>query len=652
MSLFKKEVKDDLAYEDPAAVKKFSVMKLLKSKFFLPVVVIVLLLVLLLVFKNVIKKQKSDLNYYDTMMSIFTNELGSFSYTFAVETGEAGSIIVENELPSIEELTPDSEATADQGGSSREFADWNKYSEVKLDNWKYPVYKVSIVGTTMSVDPLETNFKVTLATPAYNNMFTEVTVRDDVYYIDVESIYNWLSNSSDAYLMSLVDEIPHGSKWLEIPASEFAVPSRYAELGDEQNLSTAKSLVTMYRRFLVALQTSCASARGVLGDRGIEKKNDVVKLTLTGADAYGLLTAVKGISTQSGDFYNAVISSSVASGLYDENQQAQAMREKDNFIEAMSDLAVSSQLCNPENMKLMATGHVRQYINGFNNNQIEGALGVQFCNNGKDYLLKFIGVRSGDPRDIVVPSGSKTTENVEMYLQCLYKVIDYLNFTNIKTDVKLNINPDTLSGSVLDQFIDLVNSTGSAEYWVTRDNVSEFIEKYKDMKQSDASNENDVKNIILVSDLVEALDKVVPRGVVTEPIDVPIVTPPVEEEERYPNIILDNEGVRLTIKYNEEFSNHSLFVLDCEVINTTDEAVTYHCKDFAVRDLLSSICPANNETLIRNYDNLFDMSILAGDIEVQSKGWNAFKLYFVIPDDAGHMDLFYGEEKLGSVILF
>lgn len=662
MALFKKDVKDELEYEDPSQVKKPSVVeKVVKNKFFIPAVALVVLLILVRVLFGVFASQSSDMGYYDTMTSIFSNELGSFSYTLSVETGDKGTIITSKTTPVVEEIESGSDIEADVGASSgREFVDWGKYADVKLSNWQHPVFQVNISGTTMSVDPLVSHFVVTLATPAYNNKFTEVTVRDDTYYFDVESIYNWLNDSSDSYLISLAKEIPHGSKWLEVPASEFAIPSRYAESGDEQALSAATSLRDMYQRFVVALKVSANSISGSMGDRGIERKKEVVYLNLTGDDANALFSATKSLVVRSGDFYESLISNSTSGGWYTESQQKQAIREKDNFIEALNAMSTAMQMSKASDLDLKASGQVRQYTNGYGSNQIEGTFGVQFSSETTDYLIKFTGIRSGDKADIEVPEGSKTKENADMYLSAFNKIVDYFNFTPIKTDVKLNINPDTISEAVLDKFIKLVNDTGKAGYWVTRDNVGEYIETYRGMSAADLSDENDLWNTTLVSDLVEALEKIVPNRTSTD-VGLPVVTKPTVPDntgegdgqvEQFPGVTFEQDGLEFRAWHNDVASNHDLFVLSLEVLNRSGEDAIVDCGSFVIHDLLDSIYPANNEILIRNYDNLFDMDKLLGDIYIPAKGFETFDIYFVIAEDAGHSNLFYGDTNLGAVIQY
>lgn len=657
MGFLNRNQRDDL---DPNAQepKESFFFKLLRSKLFIPIVGVLVILIMVGILFNVMGGRQSGMSYYDTMMSIFTNELGSFSYTLAVQTGDRGTVIKENIiLP--EDILDGSDMEFNQGGSSYEFQDWDKYAEVKSENWEHPVFSVSIVGTTMSLDPLLTNFTISVATPYYNNKFTEVTVAEDTYYIDVESLYNWLTNSADQYLMSLATTIPHGSKWLEIPASEFAIPSRYAEIGDEESLSEVHSLVTLYRRFLVALQLAGNNISGSMGERGVDRREDVVYVNFVNDDAYALFNTVKGIFGSSGNFYDAYVNSGASSGLFDESQQKQAAREKDNMMYGLRDMLTALQLVDFNDMNMQASGQVRSYTNGYGNSQVEGVFGIQFSSADTDYIIKLNAMRSGDQRNIGVPEGSKVGTNADLYYNAFMSVIDYFNFTPIKTDVKLNINPDTISDAVLDNFVALVNSTGSAGKYITRNNVGEFIDKYLHMDEASAQEAYDIINIRLVADLVSALQDVVDlkvtpgvgQGGNTGGEDDPVGPGP-DEVEQYPSVYWEVDGVEYVFHYNTEQSNYNLFVVDVEVINKSDEDVVVNATEFSMHDLLDSIYPANNETLIRGYDSTFDMSKLVGELTIPSHGWEPFKLYFVNVNSVGHTDLFNGSLKLGAIIQY
>lgn len=659
MKLFKRKVKDDLLVEENTNKSAKKLPKFLTNKKVVIPCGVVLVIILGLVIKSLFGDGK--MNYYDTMASLFTNELGSFSYTFDVRTGEKGSLITENkssatsvdELSSVENAdTSTTEATEETNiaaqepeteESKNEFQDWNKYADVKTGNWQYPNYKIVISGCTTSLEPLTTDFTVSLATANYNDKFTEVVCIDGNYYFDIESMYNWLKSSGDSYLISLTDKMPNGSKWLVVPESEFKIPSRYAEDG-EKDLSYCTSFKTMYERFLVALTSTKSTLSNNLGSTGMSSNKDTVSINLAGSDATNILKAFKGITTQSGDWYDSLLATGVEKKLYTEDEYKQAVREKDNVMEALSDLATYLNITDLSSQNLAVQGSARTYTNGKNNATIEGSLAVNYSTDTTDYIIKFSGLRSGDAEDIKLPQGSQTKAIDDSYLGSFNSLIDYLNITPIKTSVQLEINPTTISDGVIEKFIDLVNDTGTAGEWITKDNVFKFIEKYASYKETDETTNDDKVNAKLVADLADAMNKIVGGVVVTKEVQAE------ETVEQYPEVNTQDTGVYTKIKYDSEKSGSQVAVFHVEAINKGDETVTVDTTNFSLRTLLNSVYPSNNETLIHNYDNTFDMSKLVKSVELPSKGWTEFDLYFVISDDTGHMDMYFGDTNLGSAI--
>lgn len=659
MKLFKRKVKDDLLVEENTNKSAKKLPKFLTNKKIVIPCGVVLVIILGLVIKSLFGGGK--MNYYDTMASLFTNELGSFSYTFDVRTGEKGSLITENkssatsvdELSSVENADTSTTETTEETNiaaqepeteeSKNEFQDWNKYADVKTGNWQYPNYKIVISGCTTSLEPLTTDFTVSLATVNYNDKFTEVVCIDGNYYFDIESMYNWLKSSGDSYLISLTDKMPNGSKWLVVPESEFKIPSRYAEDG-EKDLSYCTSLKTMYERFLVALTSTKSTLSNNLGSTGMSSNKDTVSINLAGSDATNILKAFKGITTQSGDWYDSLLSTGVDKKLYTEDEYKQAVREKDNVMEALSDLATYLNITDLSSQNLAVQGSARTYTNGKNNATVEGSLAVNYSTDTTDYIIQFSGLRSGDADDIKLPQGSQTKAIDDSYLGSFNSLVDYLNITPIKTSVQLEINPTTISDGVIEKFIDLVNDTGTAGEWITKDNVFKFIEKYASYKETDETTNDDKVNAKLVADLADAMNKIVGGVVVTKEVQAE------ETVEQYPEVNTQDTGVYTKIKYDSEKSDSQVAVFHVEAINKGDETVTVDTTNFSLRTLLNSVYPSNNETLIHNYDNTFDMSKLVKSVELPSKGWAEFDLYFVISDDTGHMDMYFGDTNLGSAI--
>lgn len=652
MKLFKKPVKDDLLDESDVVQKKsFNLSK----KALIPIGVVVVLVVVLIV-KSLVGG-KSELEYYDTFEKVFSAELGYFKYTLDVRTGEKGSLITDSTKAnvSMEELknsanvedevegeTEEVEDSTEDFQSKNEFQDWGKYADIKSGDWQYPNYRIIIEGNTTSIEPLKTNFTVSIATDAYNNKFTEVYCIDGNYYLDVESICDWLKNSGDSYLVGVGDTLSFGSKWYVIPEAEFLVASRYAEVG-EQELSQCDGLTKLYRRFLVALNTTKSTIKGSIGTTGQIVSGDIVTLNLDGVDATSVVSAFKSMSVRSGDFYDSLIETGKSKELYDDSQYKQAMREKDNFIEAMSELATYLQVTDLSTLNTKIGGNARVYTNGYGNQQIEVGLAVNYSSD-KDVMLQINGVRSGDNNEITLPNGSQIKEKSGVYRDVLDKVFDYLNFTKIKTDVKLEINPSTISDEILTRFINLVNETGTAGYYITKNNVYGFIDKYSDYKPTESTTKDDDVNAKLVSDLAEALNDIVGGIVVEKEVEKEEVV------EQYPHITVKKSGVVFDIDYVQEESDSKIMKLKVEVLNKSDSDYTFNVTDFSMRTLLNSIYPANNETLLRDADNTFSMDQLIDEITLVPHEWSEFTMYFVMSDDDGHMDLYFGDENFGSII--
>lgn len=647
--MFKKKVSDDLV--DVSTPKKASSFHLGKGA---KIGIAIAAVAVLGVGAKMLLGGGGKMNYISTLNSIFSNELGTFRYVISVNTGEAGTVITSGDkVASMEELNAmvgDIEGSNSSAASKYEFSDWNKYADVKSGDWKHPVYQIVIEGCTTSVEPLSTHFSVSIATPFTNAPFTDVTCFNSNYYIDVETMRTWLLNSSDSYLVELGQTLPQGSKYLVIPEAEFKYASRYAEAG-EKDLSTVTGMVTMYRRFLSALSSTSSTVSGVVDSKCFASTKDTAKMVITGEDSVKVLNATKSLVNQIGDYHDSLVTAGVSNGLYDEQQATQAKREKDNIISAFEGLALALNTADFNAMNLQASGFCRSFVNGQNNQTIEGTLGVMFTNEGTDYSIELSAVRSGDKTEVTLPNGSQlaladlqSMGSGDVVVTTLNSIGDYFNFTGIATEKQLEITPDTISKTAIADFIDLVNGAGTYEIWLTEHNFQTFVDKYMNYKEDNNSTQLDLANAKLMTDFVQSLNGVT-GGLVIEK-----VVQAEEEIEQYPELTFSQQGIDFTFKYNTELSSPSLIVLDGEAINKGDSSFEIDLTNFSIQTLLGSIYPANNETLLLANDNTFDMTLAPLTLQSMSKSWNDFKLYFVVSDDGGHMDLFFGGTQRGAVV--
>jgi hypothetical protein len=658
--------------EDEKAVKSKKSKK--KSKSLYIGIGVVVVLVVAVVLKVLLGGTKA--NAFDVTNSILTNELGTFSFTLDVRSSEAGTTSTTDTSNSIDDLnnldsvdidatdetseeevssTETSTETASNSGTDA----WGNSSGTETGYWKYPNYKISISGTTMSTEPLETQFTVTLATEYYNDTFTDVTVKDGNYYINIEQMRYWLVNSKDSYLTSVGEQLPEGSKYLVIPESEFYVISRYAE-DSETDLAKTTSLRDSYLRFST-LATSIINT--IRDDSCVTSEEDTSTVSISGDKAVTLLSNIKGLVDSCDTVYDSYISG-VASTY--NNDTTQAMREKDNVIEAFHNLAMYFDITDLSTMNLQVSGNSRNFSNGSGNQTLEANWNVKYTANNTDYSLGIALTRSGDTAEITVPDGSTMTTDVlnDDYLifDVLNQWVDYLNFTDIDLSKQLEITPSYIKSQILDMFIELVNDSGTYDEYLTEANVQDYIDKYANFVQTDTSTNNEIINAKLVSDFFDSVNSVT-GGVVQE-----VEKEDVEEVAQYTTISdvvqFDDKDVNFTAKYNEDESTANLVVVDLEFMYHTevsedaeedsdeviDDSITVDLTNFSLHTLLSSSYPANNEVILKDNDNSFDMSQVETEIKIQPNVSKKTKLYIVISSDDGYMDLWYGDTNFGELI--
>ena len=591
--------------------------KLLSNKKVLIPVGVVLLLIIFLVVKSLIGGKKGSLDYYDTFYNICSNEVGHFKYAVNVSTSELGKTATQTDIAS--------EPVVAEGG--KQFQDWDKHATVKTKYWTYPNYNLVIEGDTESVEPLKTRFTVSVN----NTKFTEIVAVDGKYYFDLGSLGQALNQSGDGWLMKLGESLPSAGGWFCVPEEAFKLPSRYAEEG-EQELSSVNSVATMYRRFLVALSQIKGTLQSSLGSTGQSVEGDTVTLSLTEADGVSLANVFKSIVMRAGDFHKSLVET--GKSLYTDEQYTQALRETDNIYEAFSRVNSYLQSIDLESLGVVAKGTARSYVNGAGENQIDTNLRLSY-NTDKAVTLDITASRTPVQKAVEKPDTQALENNVVAYFDVLTGIIDYFNFTDIDLSKRLEPTPDNIKVSVLEQFSSLVNSLGVADRKLTKANVSDFISETKTSTSQPAKQ--------VVSDLSKALYSIVDNNCVQESIDTTAV-------EQYPELTFEKDGVSYTFKYTKSADNERIVELKGSLINKTGKSVTVKSSDIELKNLLNSIYPANNETLLLNADNTFDKGVLKNEFKVKPKGWAEFTYYFTIPDDAGHIDLFFRDTKVGTIV--
>ena len=596
-------------------------------------------------------------NFYTVMDAIVRNDLGSFKYEFDVRTTEhtgmeiSGVNVTMADLENAESVESVETEEAETGKHSNTFVNWSNSDGIEVTSWQYPKYKLTIDGVVTNMNPYTAEIVVSLATEHYNDVLTTLYAVDTNYYIDIEQLGKWLRNSGDSYFMKLGLDIPEGSKYLAVPASEFKLYSRYAE-DAELELSNVSGIEVLAKR-LQLLETLIEDPiKETLSSDCISGDDTKYTLNVTGEEAQKVVNGIKSILTSSSAFYRNYLNVAESQGLYTADQKKQAMREEDNVLQAINNAMIYLNTEDLSIIDLNMSGTARKYTNASNNDALEASVKASFKTESKDYVVVVNMERTGNAKEIVIPDGSTLStdslKNPLLVQNTINGVLDYLNPTSIQLEHKMELNPKMVQDTVKQSLINLVNNTPAAEMYLTQLTVDEYIDKYKNFNRENATTSDKINTQIVADFLAVIADITDLSGVVVSTTEDTTVAE--AEVEQFPEFVYEDVNLKITGRINKEKTDSNLSVLDILVMNKSDGNVTLDLTNFSLRTLLSSVYPSNNMTLLRNYDNSWNEMLTPAETLLQPKGFSELSLYFVTSDDTGYMDLWYGETKLGVVI--
>lgn len=606
----------------------------------------------------------SDTNFLTLTDNIINTELGKFTYTIDVKTSEKGDTNLASTEITVEDLestesVEGSESSDETGSEESEttskptntFVDWVNADGVSMTNWRYPKYQIVIDGNVPSLEPYQASYKITLKTENHSDVLTELVCYDDTVYIDLSSMGAWLRNSKDSYLSKLGDSIPQDTKWVSIPFAELSMPSRFAE-DAELTYSEPKSIKTVLDRNLTLFKLIRNTALDGVSKDSFTQTETAYSMTLTAEDKLAVTKRFLNMLINVSSYYDGYIQTANSLGLLDEGQLKQSIRERDNILNAFSDVMVWSNGVSPSDLGLSLDGIARQYADSNGNTVAESNITTSFRTDSKEYFITAKLVRTMVQEAISKPEGSSITKaqlsSPTLVYDTLWSIVDYLNPTALKLEHKAEMNPERIDEAVKNSLIKLVNATPEAEIYLTSLTVDDYIEKYASLDRSAAS-QQDIINAKIVEDFLAVLGDIT-GDIVIASSNTESTAP--AETEQYPELIYEDPNIKITAKVNSSESDASLVCLDLFVLNKASGGINLDLTEFSLRTLLSSMYPANNITLLRNYDNSWDETKSPNVLSMGSKSFAEISLYFVVSSDSGYMDLWFGDTKLGEIIAY
>lgn len=609
---------------------------------------------------------KDDTNFYSIAKKVVNTDVGTFRFVVDVRTAPHGEEKIELSEKDVEELENSDETleegTKEEGNISDQkeiehegktwdelvnnkgnVSDtWSSSSGASYSTWEYPNYQLVVEGTTMKNKPLTSVFDVSLVTENINDTLTTVTIVEDNMYVDLEQMKNYLLNSQDSYFIALADDLPENAKNLVVPLDKVKVPMPFSE--DSEKVYET-NLLNAYHRFSTAFSYCIDAIENNVGGKGLSKQDDKYSVSLDGNNANKLVNAMKGFVLNRSNMYDNIVNAEAGKGYLNEDQVKQLSKGKDNFLAGTDKFYRDAVTTNLKDANLVVKGTARKYKGGTGIDNFEATVQSSFTVGKIDYVVALSGSRTGQPRDIKVPDGSETDFAQKDFYTLVSDIVEHLDITSMDLGKKLAVSPDTIKADLIDDFVRLVNTTDSTSTKITSKTASAFINKYKDFEETSETTSDDVINAQLVSDFLDMLQSVLPEGYETGKGN--------EAIEQFREVSSELEdGVKLTANFNSEEANTKLGVIDITIENTTKDDVDVNLEDFSLQTMLSSKYPCNNYTTLRDYDNKFDKEKLESEITVKAGEEVSKKLYVILNNGMEYMELFYGDDKMGELIVY
>ena len=639
--MFKKTGKEQVVAKETKSKSK----KLLFGGIALAVVVIVVLVFVL----------RGGDNYLSVTNKLLSENTGSFRYVFDIRTDKATGDTPSEDVASlaslekIEASTDVDKILEEYKKSEKKFVDWGNKEGVEVVDWKYPKYKIILEGNVVSVKPLELNITMSLATNYFNDKLTEIIVKNDKTYVNIEQLRYWLINSKDSNLIELGTSLPESAKYVTYEGDKFNLYSTFAE-DNEVSASRETNIVKLYQRLITTLSTVQDGLS--IDGKCLSNDSDIYKLNITGTNSVKFLNSLRGIVQNIGGTYKTSIENQHSNKLLTEDQYKQAKKETDNVVSAFSKLNTFISSVDLSSLNLQVSGNAREYTGGKGSTIYESSLAFQFTANDTDYSVAIQLQKDMQAGEVKEPTQStadiSSFEDKDFTEKYLLEVLNHLNITGVDLSKKLTVTPATIKEKAIKDFVDLVNKVNDGKEGFTEVSTSsiyDFIDGYRDFEISDKTSDLDSVNKTLVDDFLTEFGDLLPKAEEVKDTDAGL-----KDATRFPSLVAENNKFRIYADFDNKTSNTRCIQVKCYILNNSSKELKLKTSDFTLRSIQSSKYPANYEALLKEYDNEFDMKKAPKTITIPANGYVETPLYFVLSNGIEYMDLWYGEKNLGVVI--
>lgn len=627
--------------------KKGKALEEKKSKkpfIFIGVAVVLIAIVVGVVVRMTMFTEKD--NFYDVAGRVMRNDNGHFRYTLDVRTTAGESVGKEISIKEIESL--DSEESGSETANTEQkpaetqpseadesFTEWSGADGAKSGVSCIDNYSVSIEGYTNSINNegnYDSEYEISISTELHSGVFTTMTTVGGQLYINVEQIVDWMRASGDSYLVKLSESMPTGAKYFIVDQNKLIVTSGYAETGEPAHLSSYKNGVLRWKSMFESIINTIGARTNYVG---CSSNNDTLILNLSGDKVVAGLSSL--LDARS-DFYDELVKTYKSAGLGTDKEFKQLAEERDNFIKAGDKLAKNLE-DKPKNVTL--TGKAMDYTTDEGVRSIEASLTSQFFWNGNTYTIALGGTASSDKKKGGIKAPDAEDIGIEQsYLWgLLTDVADYFNISGYALKQSTLTNVSMIRDDLLDSFVTYVN--GNTDANINKLNAKEFIQKYAQFSVTESTTDKDRTNAELVQNFI--------AGILDITGNVVVKAYENEDVETYPLIEKDLFGVRCRFKFSESEYNPDtkLGVVNITIPKTSESCDT---TKFSLRTLAGSVYNANDNKVLQDAGTGVNLTDTEKAPKLGTSESTDVKLCFVMTNGIEVCDLYYGSERIGTVV--
>lgn len=463
------------------------------------------------------------------------------------------------------------------------------------------------------------NMQVTLSDK--DSVTLNSVVVDGVRYLNLQDLRSSLQNCTDADLLFYGNSIPINIGYVSCEDADIKFKSLFAETAElEESGFVGVSNLDSRLDLIVDMFLGICKDNSALSH---DSKNKVY--TVASTDKFS--TVVNDFICKPGTYYDKYITNLQTKELASEYELSQGFAyQKDNFVTSLAGIWKNGEIVEP--LEASCSGTIDKYEGDNTGVEYRGDFTLGWFNSTNSYTLTVKFGTKQSASEVSKPDG--TNVDLDTFVR------DYVDITKLNKLLlcKFNVTPWSISDTRLDYEDDVFKAS-----------VEKDMQKYLgiDTSVSDYLQSEGTKADAMLSVLDELTGGF--KVIVSEEVQT--------EQSKYQPLsgYLEN-GLEYKASVDEARTTSSILVVNARLLNPTDEAVTIKTTKFSLKDSGTTKISANIEARLLEIQPEFDKTLYSEKLMLEPSTFVDTSLYFVIPEESGHFDLYFDKAVLGNIVVY